>query len=96
MEQLPSSPDDAAMLAALWSHFSDRPVDFEACAAELFRLNAPRVHSLDVTRPSMDGGRDAVGQYDIGPSADPFTWSLRWRPSATSPAMLSAFGNSLV
>jgi hypothetical protein len=59
------------MLIALWEHFEGRPVEFEYCAAELFRLSAPRVESLEVTRPTRDGGRDAIGAYTIGPDADP-------------------------
>lgn len=30
----------------------------------------PNVVEVEVTRPSRDGGRDAVGQYAIGPSFD--------------------------
>jgi len=37
----------------------------------LFWLSAPNVESLEVTRPSRDGGRDALGAYAIGPAADP-------------------------
>jgi hypothetical protein len=55
----------------LWEHFKDRPIDFERCAVELLRLAAPGVQNVDVTRPSRDGGRDAIGQYAIGPAADP-------------------------
>ena len=50
-------------------YFAERPY-FEACAAELFRMQAPAVETIDVTRPSRDGGRDAVGHYAIGPLAD--------------------------
>jgi hypothetical protein len=31
---------------------------------------APNIVSIDVTRPWMDGGRDAVGHYRIGTDAD--------------------------
>ncbi|MFD7790631.1 restriction endonuclease [Streptomyces sp. NPDC059759] len=30
---------------------------------------APRTGTCDVTRPSRDGGRDAVGQYILGPAS---------------------------
>jgi hypothetical protein len=68
--QEPSNEADRQLLRTLWSHFSDRPTDFEACAAELFRLQAPAVESITVTRANRDGGRDAVGYYAIGPAAD--------------------------
>jgi hypothetical protein len=70
-QQLPSAPGDLALLEVLWEHFKGRPTDFERCAVELFRLTAPGVQNVDVTRPSRDGGRDAIGQYAIGPPADP-------------------------
>lgn len=69
-QQLPTTSGDASLLHALWAHFEHRPVDFEPCAVELFRLSAPAVQNADVTRPSRDGGRDAIGQYAIGPDAD--------------------------
>lgn len=68
--QEPATAADRAMLLTLWSHFRDRPTDFEPCAGELFRLSAPGVDSLEVTRASRDGGRDATGHYAIGPAAD--------------------------
>jgi hypothetical protein len=70
-QQLPSVPEDLALLKTLWEHFEGRPIDFERCAVELFRLTVPGVQNVDVTRPSRDGGRDAIGQYAIGPPADP-------------------------
>lgn len=68
--QEPLAAADRALLQALWGHFRERPTDFEPCAGELFRLNAPAVDSLEVTRASRDGGRDATGHYAIGPPAD--------------------------
>ncbi len=70
-QQLPSRREDVALLDTLWTHFRDRPVEFERCAVELFRLGTPGVENVDLTRPSRDGGRDATGQYAIGPAADP-------------------------
>jgi hypothetical protein len=70
-QQLPTRDEDAVLLQTLWAHFQDQPVGFEHCAVELFRLSAPGVENADVTRPSRDGGRDALGQYAIGPPADP-------------------------
>lgn len=71
LQQLPPSRADMALLETIWAHFQDRPVDFERCAVELFRMSAPGVENVDVTRPSRDGGRDATGQYAIGPATDP-------------------------
>ena len=70
-EQTPRDQLGRAMLAAIHAHFQDRPTDFEKCAVDIWRLIAPATGTVDVTRPSRDGGRDAVGEYVLGPAADP-------------------------
>lgn len=65
-EQLPTDKDGQAMVEAIRAHFKARPHNFEHCAAALARLLIPDIAGLDVTRPSRDGGRDAVGQLRIG------------------------------
>jgi len=65
-EQLPASEDGRAVLAAIHGHFSGRPHAFEHCAARLAELLLPNAHNIDVTRPSRDGGRDALGKLKIG------------------------------
>jgi hypothetical protein len=69
-EQLPATNDGRAILRTIHEHFRLRPTEFEKCAAFLARVMAPNIVSIDVTRPWMDGGRDAVGQYRIGTDAD--------------------------
>lgn len=65
-EQLPRDVEDLRVLKAVHEFFADRPHDFEACAAALARMLLPDITSLDLTRPSRDGGRDAIGQLRIG------------------------------
>ncbi|WP_069163878.1 restriction endonuclease [Nocardia altamirensis] len=69
-DQLPSDPTGRAILQTIRDYFSTRPTDFEACAVEVWRLMAPSTGSCTVTSPSRDGGRDAIGQYLLGPNAD--------------------------
>lgn len=69
-QQLPTSRSDMELLAIIHRHFAERPTDFEYCAAHLWWMLAPATDELEVTRPSRDGGRDAVGRYKIGPPAD--------------------------
>jgi len=64
--QLPTSRIDQAILQTLRDLFQDRPTRFERFAAKLVELYLPDTISLDVTRPSRDGGRDALGRYRIG------------------------------
>lgn len=68
--QIPPDPGGQAILATIHSYFSSDPHGFEACAVELWRMMAPATGAVDITRPSRDGGRDAIGQYMIGPPAD--------------------------
>ncbi len=69
-EQLPTTPADSAMLAAIHAHFARRPRDFEHCAAQIWLMLATETDELQVTRRSRDGGRDAIGTYQVGPPAD--------------------------
>ena len=65
-EQLPGAPTDFAMVAKIHAFFQSRPHDFERCAASLARMLIPDIVEVDVTRPSRDGGRDAIGKMRIG------------------------------
>jgi hypothetical protein len=70
-EQQQPSPAEQSLLNAVYSYFKDRPHDFEQFAADIMRMSNPNVDRVDVTRPWRDGGRDAVGDYLLGPRADP-------------------------
>ncbi|MFF3592150.1 restriction endonuclease [Streptomyces sp. NPDC002387] len=68
-EQLPDDKEGWAILAVVRNYFQGREHYFERCAAGLWRMVAPRTGTLEITRPSRDGGRDAVGQYILGPAS---------------------------
>ena len=68
-EQLPQDDEGNAIIQAIRGYFRDTPHAFEHCAAAITRLMLPDVTMLDVTRPSRDGGRDAVGQMRVGAGA---------------------------
>jgi hypothetical protein len=65
-DQLPSDASSLAIIQAIHAFFAGRPHGFERCAAALARLMLPEIVAIDLTRPSRDGGRDAVGQLRIG------------------------------
>jgi hypothetical protein len=70
-EQLPAEKSDLRLLEQVVKYYhahKDGPYAFERCAAELFRLMQPGVHSIELTRPWRDGGRDALGLCRIGTS----------------------------
>jgi hypothetical protein len=66
LEQLPRTDPDRKTLRAVYDAFRARPHDFEICAARLAEMLLPGIVTIDVTRPSRDGGRDAIGKYRIG------------------------------
>jgi hypothetical protein len=65
-EQVPKSEEDMAILKGVYNYFSANSYGFEKCAAELAKLMDRNVVSYDLTRPWVDGGRDAIGKYRIG------------------------------
>jgi hypothetical protein len=65
-EQLPKDALGVAVVKTIHAFFSDRPHGFEACAAAIAKMMLPEIAALDLTRPSRDGGRDAIGQLRIG------------------------------
>lgn len=65
-EQLPSKKLDSEIISTVYEHFKKTPFKFEKCSIELFKLMAPNVYSLDLTRSWVDGGVDAWGKYRIG------------------------------
>ena len=67
-EQVPDA-QDRPLVQALIDHFPV-PTDFEPCAAALWTMASGRTE-YTMTRPSVDGGRDAFGFLRIGPEADP-------------------------
>jgi AspBHI-like restriction endonuclease/restriction endonuclease len=70
-DQLPVDAAGRAILVEIREAFRGHEHDFERCAVELWRLIAPATGRCDVTQPSRDGGRDAIGEYVIGPASDP-------------------------
>ncbi|PQB04127.1 restriction endonuclease [Aureitalea marina] len=64
-EQLPKSKQDLDSLHMIYDFFED-PYEFEKCAREIVVLMDSNILSIDLTRPWADGGRDALGKYNIG------------------------------
>lgn len=84
-DQLPADKAGKAMLEEIRQHFQGRESDFEACAVAIWRLIAPSTGTVDVTRPSRDGGRDAVGAYVLGPPASPISIDFALEAKCYSP-----------
>lgn len=65
-EQIPVDDAGKRIISAIHGYFANDPHAFERCAASLAKLVLPDIAQLDVTRPSRDGGRDAVGKVRLG------------------------------
>ena len=85
-EQQQPLPADRPLLDLVYLHFKDRPHDFEQFAADLWRISQPNVDRIDVTRPWRDGGRDAVGDYLLGPRSDPVAVEFALEAKCYGPA----------
>jgi hypothetical protein len=84
-DQLPSDAADLSILTLIREHFRGREHDFERCAVRLWRLIAPSTGRCDVTQPSRDGGRDATGEYMLGPPSDPISIDFALEAKCYSP-----------
>lgn len=68
-EQLPEDSISSSMVQAIHGFFQDNPTGFEACASRIAQMMLANIASIDLTRPTRDGGRDAIGKYRIGSGA---------------------------
>jgi hypothetical protein len=68
-EQIPNDAKSRLMIRKLHEYFKNSPVRFEECAAKLTQLMDRNFFSFNLTRPSRDGGRDAIGLYRLGHGA---------------------------
>lgn len=77
-QQQPETKNDEALVKAVYDYFADDPYVFEACAIELWSMQAKESVTFVATRRSADGGRDAYGWYYVGPDTDRIRleWSL--------------------
>jgi len=61
-----------------------------APAAPSAHPTGPNVDKIDVIRPWRDGGRDAVGDYLLGPRADPVAVEVALEAKCFTPATAAA------
>ena len=88
-QQLPEDQSEIEMLKLIHSYFENNDSLFEHFATAIWRISDSRVSAWEITRPTRDGGRDAIGKYKIGPDSEPITldWALeakRYDPGKTS------------
>jgi hypothetical protein len=93
--QTPDAPTKIDILEMVWSHFKDAPHAFEAFAARIFQMHDPRVIIDEITRASVDGGRDAVGRYLLGLSDDPVYAEFSLEAKCYAPGIRGMTANSV-
>jgi hypothetical protein len=87
-QQTPQTPLEREVLAAVYRYFSPHPTAFEACAAALAQMMDPNIIIDEVTRAAVDGGRDAVGRYRVGPRSDPVEMEFALEAKCYGPGVL--------
>ena len=70
-QQTPDTPLKSEILSCVWHYFKDVPIVFEAFAARIYQMTDSRVIVDEITRGTIDGGRDAIGRYMLGMGDDP-------------------------
>ena len=66
-EQTPKTALEQEIIYAIYSYFQQHPSAFERCAASLAQMMDANIVIDEVTRASVDGGRDAIGRGRVGP-----------------------------
>lgn len=94
-EQTPDTVLKKELLRAVWTYFQDKPFEFEAFAAHVYQMTDQRVLIDQVTRATVDGGRDAVGRYLLGRLNDPVYVEFSLEAKCYRPALDGATPNTV-
>jgi len=65
-EQLPADDHKRRLLRQIREIYAANPFAFESFASRIARLHLGSISSIEVTRPTRDGGRDAIGALRLG------------------------------
>ncbi len=101
-QQSPKTTNEIAILEAVWDHFKPEYKDdkrgfrsFEFFAAWLFSLSDERVVIDEVTRGSVDHGRDAIGHYKLGINDDPVIVDFALEAKCYNPGLDGSTANTI-
>lgn len=99
--QRPHTTTEALILKTKWDYFG-RPTEghagahaFEHFAAWVFSLTDNRVVIDEVTRRSLDHGRDAVGHYKLGLDTDPIVVDFALEAKCYEPGLNGGKANTI-
>ena len=94
-EQTADTTLKATILDRVWMHFKDSPHAFESFAARIYQMTDQRVIIDEITRGSVDGGRDAIGRYLLGLAADPVYAEFALEAKCYRPPTAGASANTV-
>ena len=94
-EQTPNDPLRVSILSAVWKYFANDHRSFEPFAARIFQMLDQRAIIDEITRGSVDGGRDAMGRYRLGVSSDPVHAEFSLEAKCYRPGIDSASANTV-
>ena len=64
------------LLFTIYNYFKLNPFVFEEFAVKIVKMIDENFNEFDLTRPWRDGGRDALGSYNIGTGSDKLSISV--------------------
>lgn len=70
-EQLPQNASQTKILDCIYQACSEDATKFESIAAEVWKMSSSAPATYQLTPKYKDGGRDAFGFIQVGPSSDP-------------------------
>lgn len=101
-QQSPNTATEIAILEAVWNYFKPEYKDdkrgfrsFEFFAAWLYSLSDDRVVVDEVTRGSVDHGRDAIGHYKLGINDDPVIVDFALEAKCYNPGLNGSIANTI-
>jgi hypothetical protein len=101
-QQSPKTNNEIAILETIWNYCKPEYKDdkrgfrsFEFFAAWLFSLSDERVVIDEVTRGSVDHGRDAIGHYKLGINEDPVIVDFALEAKCYNPGLDGLTANTI-
>lgn len=94
-EQLPHNKLEEDILETVFNYFCQNPSHFESCAAKLFQLYDSNALIDEITRSTIDGGRDAIGRYVLGIKEDPIYAQFSLEAKCYQPGLNQGIANSV-
>tara|TARA_R100000935_G_scaffold58912_1_gene99666 strand:+ start:25155 stop:26366 length:1212 start_codon:yes stop_codon:yes gene_type:complete len=94
-EQLPQNKNEWKLLELVFEYFEDEPTLFEFLAAENYRMTDSKIIIDEVTRGTIDGGRDAIGRIKLGLNDDPIYAEFAIEAKCYNPGVLDKKNNTV-